>query len=69
VHQRPKEHAEIDTLAGELESVSARRAELEEEHGGEEGAFGEFEKIAKPASHPDSKRSRATRRQATKRPC
>jgi type I restriction enzyme M protein len=44
-----KEQAEIDTLAGELESVSARRAELEEEHGGEEGAFGEFEKIAKPA--------------------
>ncbi len=44
-----KERAKIDTLTGELESLAARRAELEEEHGSEEGAFGELEKIGKPA--------------------
>lgn len=42
-----KEQAEIERLTAELESVSARLAELEEEHGGEEGAFAELEKVNK----------------------
>ncbi len=42
-----KEQAEIDALTAELEAVSARLAELEEEHGGEEGAFAELEKVNK----------------------
>ncbi|MEK8088383.1 type I restriction-modification system subunit M [Thermithiobacillus plumbiphilus] len=37
----------IDLLALELESVTARIAELEEEHGGEEGAFSELDKVNK----------------------
>jgi type I restriction enzyme M protein len=40
-----KEQAEIDTLTAELEAVTARLAEMEEEHGGEDGAFAELEKI------------------------
>ena len=42
-----KEQTEIDKLTGELESVTARLAELEEEHGGEEGAFAELDKVTK----------------------
>jgi type I restriction enzyme M protein len=42
-----KEQAAIDRLAAELEGVSARLAELEEEHGGEEGAFSELDKVNK----------------------
>ena len=42
-----REQAAIDQLAAELESVSARLAELEEEHGGDEGAFAELEKVNK----------------------
>ncbi|MDX9788590.1 MAG: type I restriction-modification system subunit M [Desulfobacterales bacterium] len=42
-----KEQAVIDQLAAELESVTARLTELEEEHGGEEGAFSELEKVNK----------------------
>jgi type I restriction enzyme M protein len=42
-----KEQAAIDQLAAELEGVSAKIAELEEEHGGEEGAFAELDKINK----------------------
>ncbi len=42
-----KEQAAIDELAAELESVTARLAELEEEHGGEEGAFAELDKVNK----------------------
>ena len=37
----------IDELAAELESVTAKLSELEEEHGGEDGAFAEFDKINK----------------------
>ena len=33
--------------ASDLESVTARLAELEEEHGGDEGAFADFEKVNK----------------------
>lgn len=40
-----KEQAELDRLTAELEAATARIAELEEEHGGEEGAFAELEKI------------------------
>lgn len=42
-----KEQAEIERLTAELEAVTARLAELEEEHGGEEGAFAELEKVNK----------------------
>ena len=42
-----KEQAAIDQLAGELENVTARLAELEEEHGGEDGAFVDLDKINK----------------------
>ena len=44
-----KEQARIDELSAELESISASLAELEEEEGGEEGVFAEFEKVNKPA--------------------
>ncbi|MBA4016477.1 MAG: type I restriction-modification system subunit M [Pirellula sp.] len=39
------EQAEIEKLAGLLESATAALIEMEEEHGGEEGAFAELEKI------------------------
>ena len=42
-----KEQAAIDQLAAELESVTAQMTELEEEHGGEEGAFAELDKVNK----------------------
>jgi type I restriction enzyme M protein len=37
----------IDQLTAELESSTARLAELEEEHGGDDGAFSELDKINK----------------------
>ena len=49
-YRRPllaKEQAAIDQLAAELETVTAKLAELEEEHGGEEGAFAELDKVNK----------------------
>ena len=42
-----KEQAAIDELTAELESTSAQLAELEEEHGGEDGAFNELDKVNK----------------------
>jgi type I restriction enzyme M protein len=42
-----KNQAAIDQFAAELESVSAKLAELEEEHGGEDGAFSELDKVNK----------------------
>jgi len=42
-----KEQAAIDQLAAEMESVAARLAELEEEHGGEDGALSELDKVNK----------------------
>ena len=42
-----KEQANIDQLTTDLEAVTARLAELEEEHGGEEGAFSELDKVNK----------------------
>jgi type I restriction enzyme M protein len=41
------EQTAIDQLAADLESVTARLAELEEEHGSEEGAFADFERVNK----------------------
>jgi type I restriction enzyme M protein len=41
------EQAAIEKLTADLETVSASLAELEEEHGGEEGAFAELEKVNK----------------------
>ena len=41
------EQAALDGLAADLESVTARLAELEEEHGGDEGAFAELDKVNK----------------------
>ncbi len=42
-----KEQAAIDQLSAELESVTAELTELEEEHGSEEGAFAELDKVNK----------------------
>jgi len=42
-----KEQAAIDQLTADLESVSAKLAEMEEEHGGEDGAFSELDKVNK----------------------
>ena len=41
------EQAVIDTVQAELETTSAALAEIEEEHGGEEGALGALEDVAK----------------------
>jgi type I restriction enzyme M protein len=43
----PREQEAIDKLAAELEAVTAQITELEEEHGGEEGAFSELDKVNK----------------------
>ena len=40
-----KEQAEPEALEAELEGITTQRVELEEEHGGEDGVFGELEKI------------------------
>ncbi|MDP2324134.1 MAG: N-6 DNA methylase, partial [Gammaproteobacteria bacterium] len=40
-----KERATIDPLAAELEGVTARLAELEEEQSGEDGAFADLDKV------------------------
>lgn len=42
-----KEQMTIDQLAAELEGVTARLTEMEEEQGGEDGAFAEFDKVNK----------------------
>lgn len=44
-----KEQAGIDGLTAKLEAATAALAELEEEHGGDEGAFSELDKINKGA--------------------
>jgi len=46
-HYFAKQQAAIDAQQVELESTTARLAELEEEHGGEEGFLGALDKIAK----------------------
>ena len=42
-----EEQAAIEKLTAELENISARKTELEEEHSGEDGAFSELDKINK----------------------
>lgn len=42
-----KEQAALDAKQAELDAATANLAELEEEHGGEEGALGSLDKIAK----------------------
>lgn len=42
-----KEQNEINRLNEELESVTARKTELEEERGGEDDVFGDFDKVNK----------------------
>jgi type I restriction enzyme M protein len=42
-----KEQAAIDQIIAELETVTAKLAEQEEENGGDEGAFSELEKVNK----------------------
>ena len=44
-----KEQAAVDQLAAELEGVTARLTEMEEEHGGEDGALSGFDKVNKAA--------------------
>ena len=44
-----KEQAAVDQLAADLEGVTARLTELEEEHGGEDAVFSGFDKINKPS--------------------
>jgi type I restriction enzyme M protein len=43
----PEQQKQIDDLTAELETVSAELAELEEEHGGDEGYLSDLEKINK----------------------
>jgi type I restriction enzyme M protein len=42
-----KEQVIVDQLAAELEGVTARLTEMEEEYGGEDGAFAELDKVNK----------------------
>jgi type I restriction enzyme M protein len=42
-----KEQEAVDKIVAELESVTVKMGELEEEHGGEEGAFFELEQVNK----------------------
>jgi type I restriction enzyme M protein len=42
-----KEQAEIDRISADLETATARLTEREEEHGSDEGAFSELEKLNK----------------------
>jgi type I restriction enzyme M protein len=46
-HYFAKEQAAIDQLSTELESITAKVVELEEENGGEEGVFAELDKVNK----------------------
>ena len=46
-----KEQAAIDQVVLALDSVTARLTELEEEHGGEDGAYAEFDKVNKTRRH------------------
>ena len=41
------EQQAIDALNNELENLQSQKTEIEEEHGGEEGAFAEMEKVNK----------------------
>lgn len=54
-----KEFVETQDIASQLETTTASLAELEEEEGGEEGVFAEFEKVNKPAVTARVKEARA----------
>lgn len=43
----PQEQAAVDTLAAEVETLTAQLTELEEEHSAEDAAFGSLEKITR----------------------
>jgi type I restriction enzyme M protein len=62
-----KEQAAIDQLTTELETVTAKLTELEEEHGGEEGAFVDLDKVNKAsvaARLKETKGDRAAKQEA-----
>jgi len=63
-----RERAAIDQLAADLEGVTARLTELEEEHGGEEGAFSELEKVNRASIAGRLKELEVEQRVATKSP-
>jgi type I restriction enzyme M protein len=63
------EQEAIDKLAVELESVTDRLTELEEEHGGEEGAFSTLDKVNKANVAARLKEIKGIRRPRTKPPC
>jgi type I restriction enzyme M protein len=44
-HHFAAEQSELDTLSAELDSTQAAQTELEEEHSGDDAAFGSFDKI------------------------
>jgi type I restriction enzyme M protein len=46
-HYFQKDQEVLDALEGEKEGIAAQITELEEEHGGEEGYFAEFDKVNK----------------------
>ena len=48
-HYFKAEQEEVENMFAELESIGAKLTELEEENGGEEGIFGDFDKINKVA--------------------
>ena len=54
-----KEQEEIDALTAELEGLTARLEELEEDEGGEQGVFSELDKVNKPAVTLRLKEARA----------
>ena len=64
-----KEQAAIDQLAADWKASPPALPSLEEEHGGEEGAFAELDKVNKANVTAGSRRSRATRTPRTKPPC
>jgi|CXWL01.1.fsa_nt_gi type I restriction enzyme M protein len=63
-----KEQAAIDQLTAELESVTARLTEVEEEHGGEDGAFSELDKVNRANVVARLKELKAEQRAAAKAP-
>jgi type I restriction enzyme M protein len=46
-HYFAKEQATVGQFAADLEAMTAKLAEMEEEHGGEEGAFSELDRVNK----------------------
>ena len=62
-----KDQTAITALQAELESLAARMAELEEEHGGDDGAFAELDKVNKAnvaARLKEIKRDKETKEEA-----